>query len=315
MTDIAIEYAFPEIRRWESGNTGIPYAWTFAASRPGPHLLIQALTHGNEVCGAVVVDWLLRLGVRPQRGKLSLAFANVEAYHRFERSDPFGSRFVDEDFNRLWAPDVLDSTRRSSELVRGRALRPLYDQVDALLDIHSMLEDTTPLALAGPASKGLALARAIRYPEHVVVDGGHAAGRRLRDYADFVEPASSRNALLVECGQHWEAKAPNVARESALRFLAHFDAVDPGIITEYRDPSATPAQTVIEITTVVTIRSDRFRFVAPVTGLQRFPFAGTVLALDGDDPVLTPHDDAILIMPTRRPRRGETAVRIGRVIA
>ena len=41
---------------------------------------MQALTHGNEVCGAIAVDWLLREGVRPRRGTLTLIFANAEAY-------------------------------------------------------------------------------------------------------------------------------------------------------------------------------------------------------------------------------------------
>ena len=46
-----IEVAFPDLGRWATGNTGIPYVFTFAATRPGPHVLVQALTHGNEVCG------------------------------------------------------------------------------------------------------------------------------------------------------------------------------------------------------------------------------------------------------------------------
>jgi hypothetical protein len=29
---------------------------------------------------------------------------------------------------------------------------------------------------------------------------------------------------------------------------------------------------------------------------------------------VTPYDDCVLIMPTRRPRRGETAVRLGRFV-
>jgi hypothetical protein len=39
-----------------------------------------------------------------------------------------------------------------------------------------------------------------------------------------------------------------------------------------------------------------------------------VLAHDGDVPVLAPYDDCVLIMPTRRPKAGETAVRLGRFL-
>ncbi len=119
----AIEIAFPGLARCADGNAGIPYAWTFAARRPGPHVLVQALTHGNEVCGAIALDWLLRQNVRPRCGTLSLVFANVAAYERFDASDPFASRCVDEDFNRLWSAAVLDGPRDSAELRRARELR------------------------------------------------------------------------------------------------------------------------------------------------------------------------------------------------
>ena len=51
-----IEVAFPDLGRWAPGNSGIPYVWTFAGTGAGPHVLIQALTHGNEVCGAIALD-------------------------------------------------------------------------------------------------------------------------------------------------------------------------------------------------------------------------------------------------------------------
>jgi len=44
------------------------------------------------------------------------------------------------------------------------------------------------------------------------------------------------------------------------------------------------------------------------------PKAGTLLARDGGVEVTTPYDDCVLIMPTRRPKKGETAVRLGRCV-
>jgi predicted deacylase len=149
-----IEVPFPNLAAHAPGNRGVPYAWTFAAARAGPHVLLQALTHGNEICGAIALDWVLREGVRPARGTLSIVFANVAAYERFDPGDPFASRCVDEDFNRLWSADVLDGSRDSTELRRARELRPLYDRVDHLLDLHSMSDPCPPLAMAGRRAKG-----------------------------------------------------------------------------------------------------------------------------------------------------------------
>jgi predicted deacylase len=310
----AIEVDFPDLERWAEGNTGTPCVWTFPAARPGPHVWLQALTHGNEVCGAIALDWLLGTGVRPVRGTLSVCFANIDAYRGFDHADPFASRCVDEDFNRLWTDDVLAGPRHSADLARARALRPHYDRVDYLLDLHSMTDPCPPLAMAGRQRKGVELAQALGLPEHVVADAGHAAGRRLRDYAFFDDPADPRNALLVECGQHWERDAPEVAKQATLRFLRHFGTVDGAFLDAHLDPAPATPQRVIEVTATVTIRSDDFAFAVPVRGLGVIAAAGTLLARDGDDEVRTPYDDCVLIMPTRRPKKGETAVRLGRFV-
>ena len=309
-----VEVAFPALSAYAPGNCGIRHVWTFSAARAGPHVLLQALTHGNEVCGAIALDWVLRERLRPARGTLSIVFANVPAYERFDPTDPFASRCVDEDFNRLWTADVLDGPRDSAELRRARELRPLYDRVDYLLDLHSMSDPCPPLAMAGRQRKGLELAQDVGLPQHVVIDAGHSAGRRLRDYAFFDDPADPRSALLIECGQHWESSAPEVAKQSILRFLRRFEMVEAPLLDAHLDAAPSPRQTLIEVTTTVTIRSDDFAFTTAVRGLQTIPRAGTAYAVDGGTEIRTPHDDCVLIMPTRRPKRGETAVRLGRYV-
>jgi predicted deacylase len=309
-----IEVEFPDIERWQAGNTGVPFVWTFTSERPGPHVTIQALTHGNEVCGAISNDWLLREGFRPTRGTLTLTFANVAAYRTFSAADPYTSRCVDEDFNRLWTADILDGPRHTVDLARARELRPFYDATEYLLDLHSMTDPCAPLMLAGQQRKGLELALAIGVPQHVIVDAGHKAGRRLRDYAAFDDSTSPRNALLVECGQHWERAAPDVARQVSLRFLRHFGMADGAFLDAHLDAAPLPAQRAVEITHVVTIASDAFRFARPVDGLDVIAEAGTLLARDGDVEVRTPYANSVLVMPTRRPKKGETAVRVGRYV-
>ena len=310
----AIEVSFPDLGRWAAGNSHIPYVWTFAGERAGPHVLVQALTHGNEVCGAIALDWLLETGMRPLRGTLTLCFANVAAYRTFDPAEPFSSRCVDEDFNRLWTPEVLESPRTSIELDRARELRPLYDTVDYLLDLHSMTDPCPALAMAGRQRKGVELAQALGTPAYIIVDGGHAAGRRLRDYAFFDDPADPRNALLVECGQHWESTSPDVARQTTLLFLRHFGMADSAFLDQFVEPLPMPAQKVIEVTDAITIATEAFAFALPVHGLSVIDSAGTLLARDGDVEIRTPYDNCMLIMPTRRPRPGETAVRLGRLV-
>ncbi len=309
-----IDVALPDIARWAEGNAGVPYVWRHAGERAGPRVTIQALTHGNEVCGAIALDWLLAQGFRPTRGTLTLIFANVEAYASFDRSDPFASRCLDEDFNRVWDASVLDGPRRTRELARARELRRCYDETDFLLDLHSMTDPCPPLALTGRQRKGVELARAVGMPEYVIVDAGHRAGRRLRDYAQFDDPDDPRSALLVECGQHWESMAPAVARQATLRFLRHFGMADPGFLDAHLDAGKLPPQRTIEVTDVVTIGSPDFAFAFPVNGMATIAEGGTLIARDGEREIRSPYDDCVMIMPTRRPKQDETAVRLGRYV-
>jgi predicted deacylase len=306
-----VEIAAPDIAPYRAGNAGIEYVTSFDSGRPGPQVVVNALSHGNEICGAIVLDRLFRSGPRPVRGKLTLSFANVAAYLRFDPAAPNGSRCVEEDFNRLWDAATLDGPRQSVELTRARALRPVFDSADLLLDIHSMQYPTEPLMLVGLTAKTVAFARRIGVPALIVRDAGHTAGSRLRDYRGFGDPASPKLALLVECGQHWQRRTPEVAFETTYRFLAAAGVLaDEEARRRLAEP--VPPQRMIDVTTVVTIQSDDFRFTDNYRGLEVIAKSGTVIARDGGRDIRTPYDDCVLIMPSRRLGRGQTAVRLGR---
>jgi predicted deacylase len=311
-----IEIAFPDIRPYAAGNCGIPYVYTFDSGVPGPHVMVCALTHGSEVCGAVAVKDLLDLGVRPRRGRLTLAFANVDAYLAFDAGQPDAARFVDQDMNRVWTAAILDDVSRdSSELRRARQLRPLVDTVDFLLDLHSMHERSEPLAVSGPLDKGIAMARQLRTPACIVSDEGHPEGRRMRDYAGFGDPASPKNALLVECGQHWEASAVAVARDVTARFLAmHGTIALEDVPPDWLRP--VPARThVVRVTEPVVAGSMDFRFAGNFTGLEVFPEQGTTIAWRDGEAVTTPYPNCVLVMPSlRQLRPGVTVVRLGQLV-
>ncbi len=308
-----IELTAPDIERHRAGNTGVPFFWSFAAEAPGPHVMVTAVVHGNELCGALVLDRLLTAGLRPVRGRLTLGFCNVAAHLAFDPAYPTLSRFVDEDLNRVWDAATLNGARSSVELARARAIRPLLDTADLLLDIHSMQNPTEPLVLAGACQKGLDLARRVGFPATIVVDAGHAAGARMRDYGFFHDPGDPRAALLVECGQHWARSSETVALQTTLRFLLAAGTVEPSAVRDWLGPPPRP-QRVVQVTQPVTVRHASFAFVAPYVGMETIPRAGTVIAHDGGEPITTPYDDCVLIMPSRRLAVGQTAVRLGRVV-
>ena len=312
---IAIELTAPDIAPYKASSTGTDYIHTFDSGKPGPHVLVNALTHGNEICGAIVLDRLLRHKLRPARGVLTLAFANVAAFQRFDTANPYASRFVDEDFNRVWTRETLDGPRRSIELDRARQLRPFVDAADFLLDIHSMLEPSPPVMICGPLDKGIRFAFDVGIPRDIVSDTGHANGTRMRDYGGFGDPASPKNALLVECGQHWERNAEAVAWQTTWRFLDRVGVVDRAEAAREIEANV-PAQRLIRVTEAVIANTPAFRFAKPFAGMEVIPHEGDLIAWDGDAPVRAPYDNCVLIMPVpNNIKTGLTAVRLGRLEA
>ena len=309
-----IAIAAPDIAPYRAGNTGIDYVTTFRAAAPGPHVMVSAVVHGNEICGAIALDHFFTSGIRPRRGAVTLAFCNVEAYRRFDPRNPGASRYVDEDFNRLWSTESLGGPRHSRELTRARAIRHLVDDVDLLLDIHSMQSHSGALVLSGRHAKGRALAAKVGIPRIVVSDSGHDAGKRMRDYGAFDDPRSPKNALLIECGYHWHEQTAATAIACLYRFLAASEVIDAADAARFSGPPTQSPQRFIEVTMPVTVRSAAFRFLRNIENLEVIAEAGTVFAMDGERPIATPYDNCVMVMPSWRLAPGGTAVRLGRDI-
>ena len=313
MTRSPIELVPPDIAPWRQGNAGVDYVHVIDSGRPGPGVMIQALTHGNEFCGAIALDVLLRDRPPLARGRLTLAFANVAAYARFDAGDPDRSRFIDEDYNRVWADEVLAGARDSAELRRARELRPFVDSAEYLLDLHSMHEPCRPIMVCGKSEKSAAFARRLGVPADLLLDTGHPAGLRMIERGGFGDPASPRTAVLIECGQHWERGAAEVALDTALRFLRATGIVDEAWTTPRLRLKPPAAQRLVRVTEPVVARTMGFRFARPWAGLEVVPQAGTLVATDDDAAWRTPYDDCVMVMPSMAQLTpGTTMVRLGR---
>jgi predicted deacylase len=315
--NVPIELSAPDITRWKHSSSGTDYVHVFDSGLAGPQVLVQALTHGNEICGAIALNALLTQlaagDFRPLCGRLMLTFANVQAFERFDEDDPFGSRCIDEDLNRVWADDELFGARDSLELRRARQLQPFVDVADFVLDIHSMSEPCAPLMVCGRVDKNAAFARAMGQPADLLIDTGHPAGLRMIERGGFGDATSAKKALLIECGQHWERAAAPMALDVLARFLGLTGLAPAGWVAAHTRLPLPAAQRVVRVTEAVVALSTDFHFLLPTPGLGVIEKAGTVIAQDGQRLWLTPYDHAVLVMPgTKNLKAGNTAVRLGR---
>lgn len=269
---------------------------------PRPHLAIVGSVHGNEHCGGDALRRLYRelsLGdLTLTAGTLFLVLGNPEASDAASRHSQQGTdlnrlfdyRFEQELPRALWTP----------EHHRALVLRPLLSSVDGVLDLHSTSAPTPPFAIASrvPASEPFAAALGLEYVT-LGWDGPGLLGDRV-----LLAPLTARGmpGVAIECGQHDDPLAPEVAYRCARLALAYFGLTSPP------SPAATapsPPQR-LRVTAAVKRPSESFRFARPIHGMQQLA-AGELLG-QGDQVMLSVRTACTAIMPNPNAAVGDDMV-------
>ncbi|MCP5270883.1 MAG: succinylglutamate desuccinylase/aspartoacylase family protein [Burkholderiaceae bacterium] len=306
--DVPLELQPRDLEPYRRGNTGIDWVHRFDSGQPGPHVLVNALTHGNEFCGMVAATHLLDEGIRPRVGKLTVSFANVEAYQSFDPARPFDSRQLVHNMNRIWSEAWLDGDEHSPELRRARELRPVVAAADHILDLHSTSQDVQPFWVYPAYARNGAAARTIGRPAvHLVMPQGLGSGTPLIQHGAHGTDAHHGVALVAECGQHFRRETGELAVQVTLDFLAHFGLIE-------REWSAVQAPTRrFELLQTWVVQDPSFHFVRPLVGFETFD-EGALIATDGEREVRAPCSDCTVLMPTREPIVGREGVYLARPI-
>jgi hypothetical protein len=255
----------------------------------------------------VAATHLLDTGVRPKVGTLTVSFANVEAYESFSHEDPFASRMLVHNLNRIWSPDWLEGSEDSPELRRAREMRPVVAAADHILDIHSTSQPVQPFWVYPGYPRNSQAALAIGVPPiHLVMPAGMQTGAPLIQHGLHGTDDHHGVALVAECGQHFLRASGELATEVALRFLAHFGLVDA-------DPAwAAPGpQRRYELLSTPVIRTEQMRFARPVIGMETFG-EGELVATDGDEEIRSPCEGCTIFMPARTAIPGREMVYLTR---
>lgn len=236
--------AHPEVLHWH----------TWAALAPGPSLVVLGAVHGNEVCGAHAVartiDDLTHGRLRLLRGRLTLVpVANPLAFAQ-------NTRGGERNLNRRFMPQAAPQDYEDRVTCQ---LAPLLAQHEVLLDLHSFHTPGDPFAMVGPrdnrgarepfarAAEEMALARALGAQQ--VVQGwlevyDHAASLRgaLPDDEGIGTNEYMRSqggyAVTIECGQHEDPEAIDVAMRAIQGALAHLDMAHVPAPPRFAGPAA-----------------------------------------------------------------------------
>jgi predicted deacylase len=232
---------------------------------PRPHVLIVGALHGNERCGLVAIE---RLRDAAQLGELRWSGGTLVLVHGNLHASEVGTRHTDggADLNRLFDyafEASLPPEQWSHEHRRAVELRPIVDDADALLDLHSATAETPPFAIATAAASSYELARQLGLGW--VVRGWEGPGLVGDQVMLSVLTRKGFPGVAVECGQHEDPAAGDVGYRCARRFL-----VAAGVLVD--NPGSlppTPGPLLLRLTEVIKKPSPSFRFVRPIRGLER----------------------------------------------
>lgn len=270
---------------------------SFDASHPRPHLAVVGAIHGNEHCGLHAIqrlaDELTRGELALRAGSLYLVHGNPIASEQQRRhtatgvdlNRTFDFRFVDELAPELW----------QQEHVRALALRPIFDSVDAVLDLHSASAPTPAFAIASsvPTSLPFALALGLEY----VTSGWDGPGL-LGDQVLLGQLTRRKlPGVAVECGQHEDEAALEVAYACTLRALSYFGLIEP---LPLRAP--TPSKQ-LTVRAAIKRPSVSFRFERPLRGMQ--PLVPGDLIGHDEHLALSVRNPCYAIMPNDRVAVGD----------
>jgi predicted deacylase len=289
---------------------------TFASLNPGPRLLVVGGVHGDETCGTAGIERLLGEldggALRLQRGQLTLVpVANPLARRRLQRE---GQR----NLNRLFKPSAepADYEARVTNL-----LCPLIERHDVLLDLHSFQSAGEAFAMIGPRDNTGALEPFARAAEEgllalhlgtpIVVEGWldiYAAGLAQRaaggavaeheiDFGrgtnEYIRSCGGYGVTL-ECGQHQDPQAPEVAWRAIRRALALLGMapLPPGLAAAA--PPAAPRLLRLASVTDRLHEDDRFvREWATFDAVRR----GEPIGMRHDGTPVNAPDDGFIVFP------------------
>ncbi|MDX9690313.1 MAG: hypothetical protein EOM37_04600 [Proteobacteria bacterium] len=194
----------------------------FTSLVSGPHLLLLGAVHGDEICGPIALKQLI---MEIQRGTLSLIsgaltivpVCNPRAHH-------LGKRFVEKNLNRVIVPKkdpVLYEEQLSQKIIS------LIDTCDILLDLHSYHTHGPAFVCNDVLSQESEAFAKILGPSYSLTGWDNVF--ETKETANMIEGDTQiyarhrgKLALTLECGQHNDPNAPEIALQAAKNALAYF---------------------------------------------------------------------------------------------
>jgi predicted deacylase len=298
----------------------------FAAPAPGPRLIVTGAVHGNETCGTVAIERVLR---EIEAGQLVLVAGEVSFVPVCNpKAHALKRRQGDRNLNRRLLPGA--EVREYEDHV-ANWLCPLLARHDTLLDLHSFHTGGEPFVMVGPENNPGPLeafghaereaALALRLGVRRLVDGWlatYATGVRRRQARAAAAglPASLETdpdfgvgtteymrrmggwGFTLECGQHEDPQAPEVAYRAILATLAHLKLIEAPAPVPVAAPQA------LSLYEVVDKAHADDQFARPWQSFDPLP-AGTLIGHRAEGTPVVADQDSVIVFPNPAAAAGQ----------
>ena len=196
----------------------------FQSNQPGPHLVFTGRVHGNEPCGEMalkrLIEKLAEHEITLKKGRVTLMpCCNPEA-------TLINKRFVDVNLNRIISTDLVEENFEAYEAKLAPQIMSAIDTCDAYIDLHSFTENMEPVTICidnqNEQSQALAQVCGIKRIECDSPLLTKPGAQMTIHYARH----KHKPAVLVECGQHDDPHAVEIAYHAILNILVHFGMIE-----------------------------------------------------------------------------------------
>lgn len=254
----------------------IPWVTVIDSGKPWKNIWLCAITHGNEPVGLEVFSYLIdtfSLQKKLLTGKVFCIAINIDAYMFFQsQSTVLEWRCLHHNMNRIvWTPFVSGS----SEHTRFVQLVPIFDQLDVVLDMHSVPVGDDVIGITD--EKFLSDSFSFFDVQTILVDT-LVWKWSLASY--FL--AKNVPAFGVECGNHVYGDSFAHGVSNVLRFLSYYNCIASYTQKEYICTDA------YRFLSEIIVATEKFHFVRDFSNFDRVS-AGECIAVDGETNVCVPY--------------------------